>query len=290
MGASVRGLRVLGIDPSSTCTGLAVVEGLGCEGLLDGVVVRPSGKWGYRWASLEKRETSGMTAWERAWLEVNRDASLPAWWRGTAMVDEVLDALKLMVGQFEPDVVAMEVSSGRAGTGSRAGGSSSLIVYGQAVGRLFEAAEQAWGGVLPVSERQWTAGQGGKPMRTARLRMLYGSRYNWQVDRGGDAADAIGLCVGWWVGWAVWRAVWSVAVRGALGVVVGGVGGVMAEGALSERAAAERLGVHPGTLLRWRQDGEAPPHFVVPRPRRNLVRYPVGHLERWMRLRGLRDV
>lgn len=160
MGASVRGLRVLGIDPSSTCTGLAVVEGLGCEGLLDGVVVRPSGKWGYRWASLEKRETSGMTAWERAWLEVNRDASLPAWWRGTAMVDEVLDALKLMVGQFEPDVVAMEVSSGRAGTGSRAGGSSSLIVYGQAVGRLFEAAEQAWGGVLPVSERQWTAGQG----------------------------------------------------------------------------------------------------------------------------------
>lgn len=60
--------------------------------------------------------------------------------------------------------------------------------------------------------------------------------------------------------------------------------------AISERQAALRLGVDPATLMRWRQDNEAPPHFVVTRPKRSLVRYPVDKLEAWMRARGLRDV
>lgn len=56
---------------------------------------------------------------------------------------------------------------------------------------------------------------------------------------------------------------------------------------ISERQAAIRLGVEPSTLKRWRDNGDdAPPHFVVPRPVRDLVRYPIADLEAWLRAKG----
>lgn len=33
---------------------------------------------------------------------------------------------------------------------------------------------------------------------------------------------------------------------------------------LNERQAAKFLGVHPTTLMRWRQDGLGPPHYEYP--------------------------
>lgn len=49
---------------------------------------------------------------------------------------------------------------------------------------------------------------------------------------------------------------------------------------LSERRAAEYLGVHPATLMRWRQDGYAPPHYVYPGVR--AIKYSLSELDEFL--------
>jgi hypothetical protein len=53
--------------------------------------------------------------------------------------------------------------------------------------------------------------------------------------------------------------------------------------ALSEREAADRLGLSPTTLGRLRQSGDAPPHVELPSPGdRPIVKYPPDALEAWV--------
>lgn len=55
---------------------------------------------------------------------------------------------------------------------------------------------------------------------------------------------------------------------------------------VSENDAAKRIGVHRGTLARWRQDGIGPPCRVIQGNRRVTCRYHVDQLDRWMMVNG----
>ena len=56
---------------------------------------------------------------------------------------------------------------------------------------------------------------------------------------------------------------------------------------LSEREAAERLGIHPDTLRAWRREGNAPPWIdLAPHRKRPVVRYQSCELEAWLASRG----
>ncbi|MGW5147606.1 helix-turn-helix transcriptional regulator [Rhodococcus koreensis] len=51
---------------------------------------------------------------------------------------------------------------------------------------------------------------------------------------------------------------------------------------LTEREAAVRLGVHPGTLAKWRCQGEGPTYFKMGNRPKSPVRYEEDDLHTWM--------
>lgn len=54
----------------------------------------------------------------------------------------------------------------------------------------------------------------------------------------------------------------------------------MAKSMLKQREVAEMLGVTNETLLRWRNEGIAPPHIKLPS---GLVRFRIEDVEKWLK-------
>lgn len=175
---------VLGIDPSSTAIGYGLLAGLEPEDLLDAGVIRPS-------ASTRElhRQYPALAAW------LDRE-DLAAYRRIANATREIQE----LISEHRPVWVLVEVPSGLIGTGAKRGARGALTIYGVAAGVIFETARSCHDPdrVLPVTERAWTHGQGDKDRRQTAIWATYRGRYRMQLDRGGDAADAIGLCR-WWL-------------------------------------------------------------------------------------------
>jgi hypothetical protein len=172
---------ILAIDPSTTLTGWALLDG-GAH-LLEAGFLRP---------------------------DKTRDPSM-------ARVSAMIDGLEELIERRQPRAVIVEVPSGKAGTGSRRGASSSLAIYGFGAGRLFEAARELLhyqhakrhhtDGVFAINERTWTRGyrEGNRTLSKAARQQLIAAIYPTYAastatarDTGGDVADAIGLGR-WWI-------------------------------------------------------------------------------------------
>jgi hypothetical protein len=175
-------MRVLALDPSSSKTGYALMTSLLPGGLEDAGLLVPS--------SSKRVATGAAEACE---------ADVAAWF-----AEGELAACRRMVETFEdvwglyhalkPDRVVVEVSSGKAGTGSKRGAKSSLAVYGMAAGGVWSLCRAlAPGRVVPVTERMWTRDAGSKRARAALAASVYAGRYQVADDKGFDVADAIGI-------------------------------------------------------------------------------------------------
>jgi hypothetical protein len=181
-------VRVLAIDPSSTCTGFAVLTGLGPADLVEVGLIRPS---------LSKAAQAAAEPGEvvRAW---NSRKELTALRRVLSVVRDVEEVVAEVAAGGELSVV-VEIPSGLTGTGAKKGARGSLTTYGLAAGMVYQAARAALPGqVFGVTERQWTAGAGSKEKRARSVVGLYAGRYRVADDEGLDGADAIGLGR-WWV-------------------------------------------------------------------------------------------
>lgn len=154
-------MRLLALDPSSTCVGWAVFE----RGELAGAgILRPD------------RGDHG------ALCRIRR------------LVERVAE----LVSTHQPARVLLEIPSGHAGRGSRAGATGQLAIYGMAVGAIWcdlvhAAPCEVVGGceVLTCTETAWTRGLP-KRRRAERLRLEHPG-LDWDADRGLDMADAIGM-------------------------------------------------------------------------------------------------
>jgi len=175
-------VKILALDPSSVCVGYAVLKGLRPDELLEAGRLRPG-------VGVSTNPAAGMKAWcriERIGCELSE--LLGTW--GFVGAAATLETARIVI----------EVPSGRCGTGSRRGASSSLAVYGLAAGYVAGLCEAAMpGGVRPVTEREWTPRTGGKDRRKIVVAALYKGRYQPKRDPGGDVADAVLLGRWWWM-------------------------------------------------------------------------------------------
>lgn len=155
-------MRILGLDPSSTKTGYAVLErGAGTVRLIDAGCLKP-----------ERCKDDALT-------------------RTMAMRLSLVELLQ----EHEPDRAVVEVPSGKVGGGQRRGASASaMAIYGVAVGVMLATCLERLGSrVLTVDEREWT-GRVPKGTRARRLAAEFAAyRAVMSKDGGGDIADAIGL-------------------------------------------------------------------------------------------------
>lgn len=161
---------IVSLDPSSTCTGYAVwVDGKPYElGR-----IKPS------------NSTKGIDSTKLAGrAQVACGASVVRYMGLMADLAELLY-------EYRPEHVVIEVSTGRAGTGSKLKAGPSLITYGQAVGCALAMAYQSCSSVVPVTERAWTRGLGKKDARMRFVYNLYPALYQFEKDKGGDIADAV---------------------------------------------------------------------------------------------------
>lgn len=177
-------MNVLAIDPSSRCTGYAVLTGLGRDDLVDAGRLRPS----------EAAAEIDGPAWWRVWMA---QVPLRAYRRMYSMIPDLRD----LIVEHRPDWTVVEVPSGLAGSGSRHGAKASLTTYGAAAGLVLGAC--GWFAradrVVPVTERMWIRNSiREKSARQRAVARLYVGRYRSLADGGADAADAIALAR-WWL-------------------------------------------------------------------------------------------
>ncbi len=154
-------MRLLAVDPSSTCTGYAVMESAAM--IIDGGIIRPD------------------------------HAGEPVHWRASEMALH----LDSMVREYACDQVLIELPDGKvhrriAGAGHGAG----LSLYGLAAGIIYATLAQAVRSrdgmrLHVVTPAQWT-GRVPKARRAAALRLRF-PELDLSADRGLDMADAIGL-------------------------------------------------------------------------------------------------
>lgn len=152
---------ILALDPSSTCTGYAVLDFSGR--LIEGGILRPTS------ARLD-----------------------PA-----TRISQMCADLRALLNLTRPKAIVIEWTSGHVGGRRHHGHGSGLAIYGVALGSLWQTAvgwAQGLGiEVIRILENTWTRGIP-KVERSARVRMLYPS-YNPAADPGGDLADAVGIAV-----------------------------------------------------------------------------------------------
>lgn len=174
---------ILSLDPSSTCVGYAVLDGLEPNELCAGGLIVPS---------LAERVLANLAETLQHYLKRHE---LIAYRRILSLIPEV----EALLDEYRPDVTVVEIPSGKFGTGAKHGARGSLTTYGLAVGMVIQAcnAHAHSGVVVPVTERQWTAGLGDKQKRQRAIAAFYRHRYTLKSDAGGDLADAIGLG-SWW--------------------------------------------------------------------------------------------
>jgi Holliday junction resolvasome RuvABC endonuclease subunit len=197
-------MKILALDPSSSCVGYAVLTGLDPADLVDGGRITPS-------------KAKGVTAHLPDWLQDHlrsRAAGLGTLTGILSLCSEV----RGLIDEHQPDRVVIEIPSGKAGTASKKQGSGGALgSLGLAAGAVLMAAADhhpdGQAAVVPVSERHWTprprkgadavscGGRGPKWQHQAAMAALYGGPdgYDPKQDPGADLADAIGLGR-WWLG------------------------------------------------------------------------------------------
>ena len=175
-------MRVLALDPSSTCTGWAVLDGLERDELIDGGLIKPSASKFLDKAAPEAKHDDLLKWYSQGPLASSR-----------RMIETLGDVLPLF-DEYKPDRVAVEVPSGKAGTGSKWGAKGSLTTYGMAAGAVWAYCLAIQPGkTVAINERMWTVGQTSKQGRAYTHESLYPGRYRANIDPGGDLSDAIGI-------------------------------------------------------------------------------------------------
>lgn len=175
-------MRILSLDPSSTCTGWAVLDDLSAAGLIDGGLIKP-GSSKYIDPGAPEADRPDLAAWY-ATPEL----------RSSRRMIATLNDIGPLLGEYQPDRVVVEVPSGKAGSGSKRGAKGSLTTYGMAAGAVWAyCLSRLPGKVAAVNERMWTIGQKNKQGRAYRHECLYPGKYRSELDKGLDLSDAIGL-------------------------------------------------------------------------------------------------
>lgn len=191
-------MKLLALDPSSSCTGYAVLVGLEPAGLIDAGQCRPS---------LSKTALGELPAWRRAHLWQDELTHVR---KIRSICRDVADLIK----EHQPGSIVVEIASGKFGSGAKHGARGSLTTYGMAAWAVLAECERQLPAVAPgadvvpgvaeVTERQWIGGRGpgripsGKDQRQALVQQLYPGRYDPALDTGADVADAIMLSRWWW--------------------------------------------------------------------------------------------
>lgn len=153
-------MKLLSLDPSSSCTGYAV---------FDATELVDAGK-----------------------LLPNRAKDVP-----NDRIDAIVAELVKLVTEHRPDVIVMEDTSGKVSKRHGSGGGAGLAIYGKAVGEIRRAMKITGIPVDCVLENEWTRGtsKGNRQMWCA---AKYSRQYDPNADPGGDVSDAI--CLGdWWL-------------------------------------------------------------------------------------------
>lgn len=156
-------MKVLGLDPSSTLTGYAVMSRP--TKILDAGHLRPNG------------------------------AKKPAWDRIVTMVT----SLRFLLRDYRPKVIVIEVPTRSVGLRHKGKGAG-LAIYGMAVGAACWEASVFGSSLVCVDANTWTGGV--SKFKRQHLIAAEFPEYKEQLDRdrGGDLADAIGLCLWWYQG------------------------------------------------------------------------------------------
>jgi len=185
-------MKIMGIDPSSTATGWAIIKGLHTMDLdAYGIIKPPSGK----------TQHPSLPTFLREHLADKR-------YHAFCRTLYTLEHLPRVACEAPPDLIVVEIPSGLIGTGAKRGARGSLTSYGFAAGAIFATLHCIMppaGRVLPVTERHWIGRNNSKLKRQLEVASLYG-QYDRKYDRGGDASDAISLArwgmrnMGAWIG------------------------------------------------------------------------------------------
>jgi len=152
--------KLLVLDPSSTCTGYAILNDYGR--IIEAGRIKPTGK----------KSAIGR-------------------------IDEIVQTVVVLLNEHSPDQVLVEITAGKSAR--RLGGKvQGLGVYGMAVGAIRQACRTVVGGenVMSVEENVWTNSVP-KRKRLQMLRMTV-PEYRAKKDPGGDVGDAVGLGL-WWL-------------------------------------------------------------------------------------------
>lgn len=161
---------ILALDPSSTLTGYAVFA---AGVLVDAGVIRS---------------------------ERSRDDA-------ETRIDAMCDELAAMVEEVMPEVIVIEVPSGRPGRGLVRGAGAHLTIYGVAVGEIRRVCKHWASGldcrVVSTTEREWTASRTPKRRREEAILHCRGQHPQiaelLEADTGYDCSDAIGVGL-WFMG------------------------------------------------------------------------------------------
>jgi len=152
-------MRILGVDPSTTCTGVGIVEmPVDRPVLLAGELLKP---------------TQGLPYYERV----------------LSMVDDLVSIIR----EYRPDRAVIEMPHGKRHARRGAKNMASLAIYGTAPGALLAVLhlERVPTRAALVNE----ASQGmSKRKRQDRIRLLFPG-YNPDLDRGMDLSDALFIAV-----------------------------------------------------------------------------------------------
>lgn len=154
-------MKLLSIDPSSTCTGYAVLND---EALLDAGKLRP-----------------------------NRVKDKP-----NERIDVMVADLVKLVAEYGPGIILMEDTSGKVSRRHGKGGGAGLAIYGKAVGEVRRAMMITGVRVECILENEWTRGCSEKAERKLWCQAAYPTQYDPAKDEGGDVADAIKMAR-WWL-------------------------------------------------------------------------------------------
>jgi len=152
-------MRVLGVDPSSTCTGVAIVE------------------WPLKRPFLVAAER--LTGKGTGPLGYVR------------RVEQMADALADVIAEFAPDRAVVEMPHGRRHRRMGNTNMASLAIYGVAAGWLYGVVARRVAHVRPISVADLRTT---KAERQKAVLGLFPS-HRWDRDRGGDVADATFLAL-----------------------------------------------------------------------------------------------
>lgn len=151
-------MRVLGIDPGSVRTGYALIDSVAGT-LVQVGVIRPN----------------------------------PG--RPVERVEQLVDELETVLADLRPDLIVVEVTTGKVARRGRAGGGAGLGVYGMAVGAVYITARRFAGAeTVGVYENDWTQGVP-KSKRLGQIALAFPELVRSKAFQDADIADAVGVAL-----------------------------------------------------------------------------------------------